>query len=80
MCNSTNILKFLKDGKRLKKPKACPEPFFDVMIRMWNSKKTLRPSTDQLQYSFLAFIENPQKFGIWVDVGIRNFADYLSVC
>ena len=83
MSNPAKILKFLKDGKRLKKPKACPDPVFGLMIRMWNSKKSWRPTIDQLQCSFNDFTANSSKFGILVDADaghLRNFARHSPVC
>jgi hypothetical protein len=32
---SKRLLKFLRDGHRLKQPSSCPQDIYDVMLKCW---------------------------------------------
>ena len=46
-----NIVEFIDENYRLQQPSTCPNSVFELMIRMWNVKKNLRPTADEVYES-----------------------------
>ncbi|CAF0762038.1 unnamed protein product [Rotaria sordida] len=41
---SQKLLKFLRNGNRLKQPSNCPQPIYDLMLKCWEYDKHKRPT------------------------------------
>lgn len=46
------VIEMLEKGQRLPQPKHCPKGVYDLMLRCWNVKPTLRPSFKELALIF----------------------------
>lgn len=66
--NSSNLLSFLTNGNRLKKPNLCPEIVFLLMLSCWRSSPFNRPSfnyiADQLEKATALINSNETNTGI----------------
>ncbi|CAF4084947.1 unnamed protein product, partial [Adineta steineri] len=46
---SQKLLRFLRDGNRLKQPTNCPDHIYDLMLKCWEYDKHKRPRFDWIR-------------------------------
>lgn len=54
--DNTSLLAYLKEGKRMKKPRQSPEPVYDMMVACWNESPDQRPDFAQLNNQLRGFV------------------------
>ncbi|ESO84361.1 hypothetical protein LOTGIDRAFT_73042, partial [Lottia gigantea] len=42
--DSNDLVQYLDDGKRMKKPKQCTQPIYDIMLKCWSQAPNERPT------------------------------------
>jgi len=59
IANFTNLVQYLLDNKRLKKPSLMPKPVADVMAKCWKKHPMERPTFSQLETQLCNMLAKP---------------------
>ncbi|XP_047522609.1 vascular endothelial growth factor receptor 1 isoform X1 [Pieris napi] len=81
-----NLLNWLSEGHRLEKPTYSDDRLYDVMLKCWEKKPTMRPSFSELQVILGSFLEDNVRNhyvdlnAMYMDINARSDQeDYLAM-
>ncbi|VDD85627.1 unnamed protein product [Enterobius vermicularis] len=58
LVETSELLAFLKSGKRLTRPANCPQEIYSLMMKCWNANAAERPSFAEICSTLIKIIEN----------------------
>ena len=53
-----DIVPYLNDGERMKKPDICPDKVYEIMSKCWEYNPDDRPDFEELVATFTMYIED----------------------
>lgn len=62
------VMRKVKEGYRLEKPKHCKSSLFNVISKCWYSDPNKRPSFTELKQDLLNLLGDPEYQGNYVDL------------
>ncbi len=63
------VMRKVKDGYRLEKPKYCKQQLFNEINKCWNSDPDKRPNFSELRQQLYDLLEDAEHRGNYVDLG-----------
>lgn len=62
------VMRKVKEGYRLEKPKYCKMQLFNVISKCWHADPNKRPTFTELKQELYELLENPEHLGNYVDL------------
>lgn len=62
------VMRKVKEGYRLEKPKHCKSQLFNVISKCWYSDPNKRPTFTELKQDLANLLEDPEHVGNYVDL------------